>query len=102
MTANAPLAAFYQHRIRLGSPQSALRDPHIPENRRGELESPLDVLAVRRRLDPFSPRDIGDLVEGNLLHLIGDLLALRRVGRAHPVRRELVELRDVGPTEPGV
>src|SRR5215467_12931109 len=79
---------------------SFLCDPHIPENRRGELESALHILSECRRLEPFSPRNIGDFAQGNLLNFLGDLLAFRRIGRAYPVGCELVELRDVGPPEP--
>ena len=46
-----------------------------PAHGRGELESTLDILSECRRLDPFSPRNIGDLAQGNFLNLLGDLLS---------------------------
>src|SRR6266700_7211445 len=39
--------------------------------------------------------------ESDFLDVVGDLLALRLIGRAHPVGDELLELRDIRPTEPG-
>src|SRR5437764_9120026 len=41
------------------TPMSALRELHIPENRRSELEDSSDVLSEGRRLNPFSPRHVG-------------------------------------------
>src|SRR5262245_18712769 len=70
-----------------------LHAPHIPKQWRVEFEDALDVLSKGRRHRPFSPRDVRHLVEGNLLDLIGDLLALRLIGRAHPVGHELLDLR---------
>ena len=35
-----------------------LRDPHVPENRRSELEDIPHVLSEGRWLDPFSPRHV--------------------------------------------
>src|SRR5262249_10613594 len=75
---------------------SFLCDPHIPENRRGELESALHILSECRRLEPFSPRNIGDFAQGNLLNFLGDLLAFRRIGLAYPVGRELAEFGCAG------
>src|SRR5947207_10355793 len=77
-----------------------LRDRYVPEDRCGELENTLDVLSEGRRLEPFAPRHVRNLFEGDLLDLVGELLALRLIGRTHPVGGELLELRDDGPTEP--
>src|SRR6266478_8193336 len=79
----------------------ALGDPHVPENRRSELEDVPDVLSEGRRLEPFSPRHVRHFAESDLLDLVGELLPFRLIGRAHPVRDELLELRDVRPAEPG-
>src|SRR6266478_3292291 len=75
----------------------ALRDPHVPENRRSELEDVPDVLSEGRRLDPFSPRHVRHFAESDLLDFVGELLPFRLIGRAHPVGDELIELRDVRP-----
>src|SRR4029434_418213 len=82
-------------------PGSALRDLHVPKNRRCELEDVADVLAEGRRLEPFAPWHVRDLAESDLLDLFGELLPLRLIGRAHQVGDELVKLRDVRPAEPG-
>src|SRR5262249_56208863 len=42
------------------------------------------------------------LSQSDCLDLVGELLAFRLIRRAHPLCCELVELRDVGPAEPGV
>src|SRR5262245_9027004 len=67
---------------------------HIPKQWRIECEDAPDVLSKGCRHQPFSPRDVYHLAEGNLLDLIGDLLALRLIGRAHPVGDELLGLRN--------
>src|SRR6266496_6840649 len=87
--------------IRLPRRQGALRDPHVPEDRRSKLEDIPDVLSEGRRLDPFSPRHVRHFAESYLLDLVGELLAFRFIGRAHPVGDELLERRDVRPAEPG-
>src|SRR5262249_23080050 len=78
-----------------------LRDLDVPEDRRGELEDALDLLAEGRRRDPLSPRDIRHLVERDPLDVLGELLPLPLIVRAHPVGRELAEPRDIRPAEPG-
>src|SRR5262249_47348906 len=80
---------------------NTLCNPHVPENRRSELEDSSDVLSEGRRLNPFSPRAVGTFAEGNFLDLAGELLAFGFIGRAHPIGDELLELRDVRPAEPG-
>src|SRR5262249_21695087 len=82
-------------------PRSMLRDLHVPEDRRGELKDPLDLLAEGRRRKPLAPRHEGHLVEGDLLDLLGELLAPRLIRRTDPVDGELVELGDLRPAEPG-
>ena len=105
--ASAPASIASRCRLRSSAPKAAigcwigLRDPHIPENRCSELEDVPDVLSEGRRLDPFSPRHVGHFAEGDLLDLVGELLAFCLIGRAHPVGDELLELRDVRPAEPG-
>src|SRR4029077_9888016 len=78
-----------------------LRNRHVPEDGCGELENTLDALSEGRRLEPFAPRNVRHLVEGDALNIVGNLLALRLIGRAHPVVGELLEPRDVGPAGPG-
>ena len=72
-----------------------LRELHVPEKRRSELENVPDVLSERRRLNPFSPRHVSNFAESDLLDLVGELLPFHLVGCAHPVGDELFELRDV-------
>src|SRR5262249_34346448 len=79
---------------------AALRELHVPENRRSELENVPDVLSEGCRLNPFSPRHVCDFAESDLLDLVGDLLSFHLVSCAHPVGDELFELRDVRPAEP--
>src|SRR5262245_24867883 len=77
-----------------------LRELHIPENRRSELEDVPDVLSERRRLNPFSPRHVCNFAESDPLDLVGELLPFHLVSCAHPVGDKLFELRDVRPAEP--
>src|SRR4030095_10769240 len=56
----------------------------VPEDRGAELEHALDVLAERARRDELPPRDVGHLVVGEELDLLGEPLLLRRIGLAHP------------------
>src|SRR5262249_4599670 len=74
---------------------------HVPEERCSELQDIPDVGSECCWLDPFSPRDVRELAEGNLLDFVRDLLASCFIARAHPSRDELLKLRDVRPTEPG-
>src|SRR5262245_17952061 len=89
-----------QHAVRTVA-ELGLSDLYVPENRRSELEHIPDVLAEGARLDPFSPRHVRHFAQSDLLNLIGELLAFRFIGRAHPVSHELLDLRDIGPAEPG-
>ena len=56
----------------LGRPMTwiGLRDLHVPENRRSELENVPDVLPESRRLEPFSPWHVCHFAESDLLDLI--------------------------------
>jgi hypothetical protein len=63
-----------------------LRDPHVPKNRRCELENVPDVLTEGGRLEPFAPRHVRHLAESDLLDLVGELLSLRLISRAPPSR----------------
>src|SRR4051794_36810345 len=83
---NALYAAF-------PSPMSALRELHIPKNRRAKLENSSDVLSEGRRLNPFSPGHVGHFAEGDFLDPAGELLAFGFIGRAPPVGDELLQLR---------
>jgi len=58
------------HAERLGArstntPGTILRDRHIPEERRGELEDAVDVLPEGRRPYPLSPRDVRHLAKSD-------------------------------------
>src|SRR5262249_30061636 len=74
---------------------------HVPEERCSELQDISDVGSECCWLDPFSPRDVRDLTESNLLDFLRELLACCFVTRAHPSGNELLKLRDVRPPEPG-
>ena len=69
-----------------------LRDPHVPENRRSELEDIPYVLSEGRWLDPFSPRHVRYFAECDPLDLVSELLPFRLIGRANPVGNELPRL----------
>src|SRR5208283_794624 len=45
----------------------ALRNPHVPENRRVEFEDVPDVLSKGSRQRPFSPRHVWHFAESDLL-----------------------------------
>jgi hypothetical protein len=55
------------------------------KSRHCELEDVADALAEGRRLEPFAPWHVRHLAESDLLDLVGELLLLRLIGRAHPV-----------------
>src|SRR5260370_14912239 len=83
-------------------PPSVLRDRHVPEERRGELEDALDVLPESRRPEPLSPRHVCHFAKSDPLDVLGDQLALRLIGRTHPIGGQLLALRGVGPAEASV
>src|SRR5687767_4011487 len=75
--------ATRRRRISANTRRSPSGDRDVPEQRRDELQDAADALAVRGRQDVLAPRHVGDLVQRDLLHLLGELLALRRVGGPH-------------------
>src|SRR5215475_8843711 len=78
-----------------------LRNLHVPENRRVKLEDVTDVLSECGRLKPFTPRYVRHFAESHLLDFVSQKFPSRLIGRSHPVSDELLQLRNVGPANPG-
>src|SRR5437762_11887646 len=55
-------------------------DREVPEQRRGEREHAAHVLPDRGRRHEFAPQRVGHVVVGELLDLLGELLAFNGVG----------------------
>src|SRR4029077_4366162 len=72
----------------------------IPEDGGAEFEHALHVLAEGAGSDELPPGDMGHLVVGEELDLLGELLLLGLIGLAHPLRAELLHRLAGGPAEP--
>src|SRR5690349_15679854 len=69
--------------------------PHVPEG--GETVVDAAEVAPGRRLQVLAERVVGDLVEGQLLHLPADRLLRRQVGGAEPGFPQFLHPRHAGP-----
>src|SRR5437867_3185908 len=76
-----------RRQIRGREPAHSYRD--VPEERRAELQEPVDVLAKRARHHELAPRHVQHLVVGDLLDLVRYRLALGRVRVPHALRAQL-------------
>src|SRR5688500_5688228 len=74
----------------------------VPQQRGAELEQAAHVLAEGAGDDELPPRHVEHLVVGDLLHLVGDRLALGGVGLAGELGTQLLDRLAGGPAKPGL
>src|SRR5690242_9863090 len=101
------MAAAPSHPVQNGRSDGGRRAPaashlHVPEDRCAELEHALDVLPERARRDELPPRHVRDLVVGEELDLLRELLLLGGVRFAHPLGPEPLHVLAGRPAEPGL
>src|SRR5215510_8406893 len=88
-TATTPMTGMVAaSRRRISGSMDGSGDLHVPEERRDELQDALHVLAERGGQHVLAPRHVRDLVEGDPLDLVGELLAPHGLGGAHEVGDE--------------
>src|SRR2546427_309132 len=101
----AVVAARWPMSVETGSPEK-IDVPRSPRTTRPSQRPTWVVNGCSRpsrgRLRPLAPRHVGDLVQRELLDLLGELLAPGLIAGPHEVGDELLQVRDLRPAEPGV